>query len=116
MQMLTDKLVAEKENGIGWITFNNPARHNAMSFEMWQGMAEVLGEFSKDPDVRVIILKGAGEKAFVAGADISQFKERRTGPEAVAEYNAMADAANTCNLLALIAASACPASMASRIF
>ncbi|NBR29974.1 MAG: enoyl-CoA hydratase, partial [Betaproteobacteria bacterium] len=94
MQTLTDKLVAEKENGVGWITFNNPARHNAMSFEMWQGMAEVLNAYAVDPEVRVVILKGAGEKAFVAGADISQFKERRTGPEAVAEYNAMADSAN----------------------
>ena len=94
MQTLTDKLVAEKENGIGWITFNNPARHNAMSFEMWQAMAAVLDDYTKDPDIRVVILKGAGEKAFVAGADISQFKERRTGPEAVAEYNAMADSAN----------------------
>ncbi len=94
MQTLTDKLVAEKENGIGWITFNNPARHNAMSFEMWQGMTAVLEAYAKDPEVRVIVLKGAGEKAFVAGADISQFKERRTGPEAVAEYNAVADAAN----------------------
>jgi enoyl-CoA hydratase len=94
MPTLTDKLVAEKENGIGWITFNNPARHNAMSFEMWQAMAAVLNEYSVDPDIRVIVLKGAGEKAFVAGADISQFKERRTGPEAVAEYNAVADAAN----------------------
>ncbi len=94
MQTLTDKLVAEKENGIGWITFNNPARHNAMSFEMWQSMAEVLNAYAQDPEVRVVVLKGAGEKAFVAGADISQFKERRTGPEAVAEYNAMADSAN----------------------
>ena len=94
MQTLTDKIIAEKENGIGWITFNNPARHNAMSFEMFQGLAAVIEDYVKDPAIRVIILKGAGEKAFVAGADISQFKERRTGPEAVAEYNATADAAN----------------------
>ena len=94
MQTLTDKLIAEKENGVGWITFNNPARHNAMSYEMWQAMAATLKDYAADPSVRVIILKGAGEKAFVAGADISQFKERRTGPEAVAEYNATADAAN----------------------
>ncbi len=94
MQTLTDKLVAEKENGIGWITFNNPARHNAMSFEMFQGLAMVIEDYVKDAEIRVIVLKGAGEKAFVAGADISQFKERRTGPEAVAEYNATADAAN----------------------
>ena len=89
-----EKMLARKNGGVAEVIFNNPARHNAMSFEMWQGMAEVLNAYAVDPEVRVVILKGAGEKAFVAGADISQFKERRTGPEAVAEYNAMADSAN----------------------
>lgn len=94
MQTLTDKIIAEKENGIGWITFNNPARHNAMSFEMFQGLAAVIEDYVKDPAIRVIILKGAGEKAFVAGADISQFKEKRSSPEAVEEYNSTADRAS----------------------
>ncbi len=88
---LTDKLVAHKEGGIGWIVFNNPARHNAMSFEMWQSLPLVLGAYAEDPAIRVIVLKGAGEKAFSAGADISQFKEKRTGAEAVREYNAASD-------------------------
>ena len=88
---LTDKLVAHKEGGIGWIVFNNPARHNAMSFEMWQSLPLVLGAYAEDPEIRVIVLKGAGEKAFSAGADISQFKEKRTGAEAVKEYNAASD-------------------------
>lgn len=90
---LTDKLVAHKEGAIGWIIFNNPARHNATSFEMWQSLPLVLDAYAKDSDVRVIILKGAGEKAFSAGADISQFKEKRTGAEAVREYNAASDTA-----------------------
>jgi len=93
MQTNTEKLLATKENGIGWITFNNPARHNAVSLEMWQALTSTLEAYATDPDVRVIILKGAGEKAFVAGADISQFKEKRSSPEAVEEYNSTADRA-----------------------
>ena len=94
MQTITDKLIASKENGIGWITFNNPARHNAVSLEMWQALSSTLEAYATDPEVRVIILKGAGEKAFVAGADISQFKEKRSSPEAVEEYNTTADRAS----------------------
>lgn len=94
MPTTTDKLIAAKENGVGWITFNNPARHNAVSMDMWEALPVVLEDFAKDPQVRVVILKGAGEKAFVAGADISQFKEKRSSPEAVKAYNAAADDAN----------------------
>jgi enoyl-CoA hydratase len=90
---LTDKLVATKENGIGWIVFNNPARHNAVSLEMWHSLTLVLNAYADDPDVRVVILRGEGEKAFVAGADISQFKEKRSSPEAVQHYNSTADEA-----------------------
>jgi len=93
MQTITDKLIATKDNGIGWITFNNPARHNAVSLEMWQALTVTLEAYAADPEVRVIILKGAGEKAFVAGADISQFKEKRSSPAAVEEYNTTADRA-----------------------
>jgi len=93
MQTNTDKLIATKENGIGWITFNNPARHNAVSLEMWQALTSTLEAYAVDPEVRVIILKGAGEKAFVAGADISQFKEKRSSTDAVQEYNMTADRA-----------------------
>jgi enoyl-CoA hydratase len=93
LETLTDKLVARKDGNIGWIVFNNPARHNAVSLEMWQSLTNVLKAYAKDPEVRVIILRGEGEKAFVAGADISQFKEKRSSPEAVAHYNATADEA-----------------------
>lgn len=92
-QSLTDKLIARKDGAIGWIVFNNPDRHNATSFEMWQSLPLVLEAYVKDPEVRVIVFRGAGEKAFSAGADISQFKEKRSGA-AAAEYNAAADAAN----------------------
>ena len=90
---LTEKLVARREGPIGWIVFNNPERHNAVSLEMWQSLSQALTAYGRDPEVRAIILKGEGEKAFVAGADISQFKEKRSSPEAVAHYNATADEA-----------------------
>jgi enoyl-CoA hydratase/carnithine racemase len=90
---LTEKLIARKDGAIGWVIFNNPERHNATSYEMWQALPVVLDEYVADPEVRVIVLRGAGEKAFSAGADISQFKEKRSGA-AAKEYNAAADAAN----------------------
>lgn len=93
VQSLTDKLVARKNGGIGWIVFNNPERHNATSFEMWQSLPVVLGAYAADPDVRAIVLRGAGDKAFSAGADISQFKDKRSSADAVSEYNAAADTA-----------------------
>jgi enoyl-CoA hydratase/carnithine racemase len=92
-QSLTEKLIARKDGALGWIVFNNPDRHNATSYEMWQSLPRILEAYVKDPEVRVIVLRGAGEKAFSAGADISQFKEKRSGA-AAAEYNAAADAAN----------------------
>lgn len=91
---LTDKLIARVDGAIGWVIFNNPDRHNATSYEMWQALPQVLEAYGNDPAVRVIVFRGAGEKAFSAGADISQFKEKRSGPEAVRAYNAAADAAN----------------------
>lgn len=94
LQTLTEKLVAKKEGAIGWIIFNNPARHNAVSLEMWQSLPVVLDAYAKDPEVRVIILRGEGDKAFVSGADISQFKEKRSSAEAVKIYNATSDVAS----------------------
>ena len=83
----TEKLLAHKDGAAGWITFNNPAKRNAMSFDMWLGLDIALNDFIADPAIRVIVLKGAGDKAFVSGADISEFKEKRATAEAVAEYN-----------------------------
>jgi enoyl-CoA hydratase/carnithine racemase len=94
LQTVTDKLIAAVEGAIGWVVFNNPARHNATSFEMWQALPLVLDAYAGDPAVRAIVFRGAGEKAFSAGADISQFKEKRTTPEAAGAYNRAADAAN----------------------
>ena len=89
----TDKMLAEKDGGIGWMIFNNPARRNATSLEMWQAIAAILEDFGADPAVRVVVMRGAGDKAFVSGADISQFEDQRADAEAAASYNRVADGA-----------------------
>ncbi len=93
MKLQTERMIAQKDGAIGWITFNNPARHNAISLPMWQGLLDAVTAFCADPEVRVIVLKGAGDKAFVSGADISEFEEKRSNAENIAAYNAVSHAA-----------------------
>jgi enoyl-CoA hydratase len=83
----TDKMIGEKEGAIGWITFNNPARHNAVSMSMWQALYEIVNDYEKDEAIRVIVVKGTGDRAFVSGADISEFEEKRSSPETTRAYN-----------------------------
>jgi enoyl-CoA hydratase/carnithine racemase len=85
---MTDKMLARKDGRVGSMIFNNPERHNAVSFEMWQAAARILDDFAADPEVRVVVLTGAGGKAFVSGADISKFDDERATREAVERYNA----------------------------
>ena len=87
----TDKILAEKRGAVGLMTFNNPERHNAVSLEMWEAADRVLADFLKDDSVRVIVVTGAGGKAFVSGADISKFESERASEEAVKRYNAAVD-------------------------
>ncbi len=93
LELKTDKMLAETADGIGWMTFNNPARRNATSLEMWQAIADILSDFGADPAVRVVVMRGAGDKAFVSGADISQFEDQRADAEAAQRYNRVADGA-----------------------
>jgi enoyl-CoA hydratase/carnithine racemase len=90
-QPLTTKMIAEKDGAIGRMTFNNPARHNAVSLDMWEGVARIIEDFDNDDRIRVIVVSGAGGKAFVSGADISEFKEKRNSPEAVAAYTKISE-------------------------
>ncbi|MBO0712235.1 MAG: enoyl-CoA hydratase/isomerase family protein [Acetobacteraceae bacterium] len=83
----TDRMIGRIEGPIGWMTFNNPERRNAVSLEMWQGMAALLEHFEQESAVRVVVLRGAGQRAFVAGADISQFEQQRSSPETIAAYD-----------------------------
>jgi enoyl-CoA hydratase len=86
----TDKLLVDVTDGVARLTFNNPARRNALSVEMRMALPDVLKGFEADPDVRVVVITGAGDKAFVSGADISEFGAQRTEPEARAAYDAKA--------------------------
>jgi len=90
MQLKTDKMIAKKDSGIGWMIFNNPERRNAMSLAMRDAMADIIEAYADDADVRVLVLCGAGGKAFVSGADISEFKEKRNSADAEALYSAAA--------------------------
>jgi enoyl-CoA hydratase/carnithine racemase len=87
MKLGTDKMAAHKDGAIGWITFDNPARRNAVSLEMWQALADIVADYAADDAIRVIVLKGAGDKAFVSGADISEFGEKRSSAQNSREYN-----------------------------
>ena len=90
----TDKMVAHQDGAIGWITFNNPERRNAVSMAMWEALGDIVRAYDKDDAVRVIVLKGAGDKAFVSGADISEFEEKRSSPETTRIYNQASGKAN----------------------
>jgi len=79
MKLGTEKMISRKEAPIGWMIFNNPARHNAISLEMWEAIPVIVEGFEQDPQIRVVVLKGAGASAFVAGADISEFEKQRSG-------------------------------------
>ena len=89
----TDRVLARKEAGVGIVTFNNPERRNAMSVEMWEATTSVLAGFAADREVRVVVLTGAGGKAFVSGADISQFADQRASLDAARAYDVKTAAA-----------------------
>lgn len=86
--LTTDKILSRKADNIGYLTFNNPEHHNAVSLEMWDSVEASLQEFVSDDDIRVIVITGAGGKAFVSGADISKFDAERGSHEDVLHYNA----------------------------
>ena len=81
------KVLAVVADGVGTVTFNQPEKRNAMSVEMWDGLRAILADWAADDAVRVVVLTGAGDKAFVSGADISQFGAKRNNAEAQREYD-----------------------------
>jgi enoyl-CoA hydratase/carnithine racemase len=83
----TERIVARKDGGIGWMIFNNPAKHNAISMDMAQAVPAVMRDLENDAAIRVIVVAGAGEKAFAAGSDISGFEDVRSDPQKNRHYN-----------------------------
>jgi enoyl-CoA hydratase len=90
----TDKMLSRKDGGVGYVIFNNPERHNAVSLDMWAAATRILDDFRNDSAVRVVVVTGAGGKAFISGADISRFGDERSTEAAIARYNATVSAAN----------------------
>src|SRR5664280_1917773 len=90
-----EKMLSRKEAGIGYVIFNNPERHNAVSLDMWEAASGFFDNFRNDKSIRVVVLTGAGGKAFVSGADISKFEEERSDEKAIARYNKAVDQAYT---------------------
>ena len=84
-------LKVEKRGAIGWIVFDQPARRNAINDAMWRGIAPAMAKFDADPEVRCVAFRGAGNEAFSAGADISEFEAKRARTEAVGEYDELLD-------------------------
>ena len=80
------------DGSIAWIVLDNPARTNALTTAMWSAIPSHIAKAEADPAIRVIVIRGAGQKAFCAGADISEFETARTG-DAAAAYDALNHAA-----------------------
>ena len=81
------KILKRVTGGVGIVIFNNPEKRNAVSLDMWEGLGHALTELRDDGDVRIVVLSGAGDKAFVSGADISQFEKNRHNAAASEEYS-----------------------------
>ena len=84
-----------REGHIGSIVLDHPERHNAISTEMWQGLLEAANDLAEDEEIRVVLIRGEGERAFAAGADISEFSDKRTDSSANQEYDDVSDQAYT---------------------
>src|ERR671922_233029 len=87
------RMVAEKDGSIGWMIFDHPERRNAVTQAMWLQIGEILEGFAKDGAIRIVVLRGAGDKAFVSGADISQFGQQRRNAVEVEASNRLTEAA-----------------------
>ena len=89
----TERVKTWLEGHVLHIRFNNPAKHNALSMDMWEAVPHLLEQAGHDDNVRMVVFSGEGEKAFVSGADISQFEDLRAMKEAVKRYEQLAEAA-----------------------
>ena len=87
----TDKILSRKDGRVGYLIYNNPERHNAVSLDMWEAAVHILDDFRNDKDIGVVVVTGAGSKAFVSGADISRFEKERSDEASVARYNAIVE-------------------------
>ena len=86
VKLQTEKMLFEIDGSVSWITFNQPEKRNAISLEMWEGLATALELAMTNDAIKVVVLKGAGGQAFVSGADISEFDVKRNSAKAKVAY------------------------------
>ena len=89
---MSGQVRALRDGAIGWLIFDHEARRNAISVDMWAAIPDLASELNADGDIRVVVLRGSGEQAFVSGADISEFERTRVGAAAL-EYDKLNSAA-----------------------
>src|SRR5215470_2814829 len=90
---MAEPLLFHKEPPLAWITFNRPEKRNAVSLEMWQALPGFVAQAAEDSDIHVLLIRGAGEEAFISGADISQFGKVRSDASTSVEYDRASGAA-----------------------
>jgi enoyl-CoA hydratase len=91
VQLDTEFLIGEKDGAVGRMIFNNPEQRNAVKLAMWEAIPTVIDAFEADDDIKVVVLQGAGDKAFISGADISEFEQVRSTPENTKHYENAGD-------------------------
>jgi len=90
---MSDEILVERRDRIATVTFNRPQVRNAFNLAMWTALPGIIDDLARDPAVRGIVFRGAGEEAFASGADISEFKEQRRDRATAEAYNARTEAA-----------------------
>jgi enoyl-CoA hydratase len=81
---MTQELLYDKRGEVGWITFNRPQARNALTFAMYEGLAEICARAGQTREVKALVITGAGDKAFAAGTDIAQFQAFKGGEDGIA--------------------------------
>jgi hypothetical protein len=89
---MAGELIVKRDGAVGTIVFDNVDKHNAVSYDMWRALPDAVRTLDGDPEIRVIVVTGAGEKAFVSGADIAEFRAQRNAESARRDYNAAVEA------------------------
>lgn len=87
------KLAVSVDGAVAILAIDNPAKHNALDLGMWQALPGIVSELDRNPDIRVIVLRGAGADSFASGADIGEFATVRANAEGGRHYEAINEAA-----------------------
>ena len=90
---MSDRILVERADGVATVTFNRPRVRNALNLAMWTALPDIVDGLARDPEVRAVVFRGAGQEAFASGADISEFREVRKDEASAQAYNARTEAA-----------------------